>query len=318
MSKTQYNVFQQMQHTPVLIEEVIKFLKPESGGIYVDCTFGAGGYSREILRAGADRLIAFDRDQNVVPIADKFLLEYGPKFEFHNLPNSNIGGALNALAGQIDGIVYDIGVSSMQIDAPERGFSFQAEGPLDMRMDQREGISAYDVVNSYPEVELARVIYEYGDERKSRAIAREIVAARTVEPIETTTELVRVIQKAMGSYRDEINPATRTFQALRIEVNKELEQLKSSLQAAKNLLKIGGRMVVVSFHSGEDKIVKSLFNDWCGKKANLNKYLPASALNHATPEFKFLQKGIVIASEIEVKSNPRARSARLRAIEKLM
>jgi 16S rRNA (cytosine1402-N4)-methyltransferase len=222
------------------------------------------------------------------------------------------------MRGEIDGIVYDIGVSSMQIDTPSRGFSFQLEGPLDMRMDQRDGASAYDVVNNYPEAELARVIYEYGDERKSRMIAREIIAARNIKPVETTIELVRIIQKAVGSYRDEINPATRTFQALRIEVNKELEQLKSSLQAAKSLLRLGGRMVVVSFHSGEDKIVKSLFNDWCGKKANLNKYLPEQALDRVAPQFKFLQKSVVTASEVEVMNNPRARSARLRAIEKLI
>lgn len=305
-----------MQHKPVLIDEVIQFLEPKRGGVYVDCTFGAGGYSRQILEQGADKLIAFDRDESVAGIAKEFSKEYGPRFEFYNLPNSDIGGVLEGT--QVDGIVYDIGVSSMQIDTPSRGFSFQAEGPLDMRMDRREGLSAYDVVNNYPEVELARVIYEYGDERKSRSIAREIEAARAIQPIETTTELVRIIQKAVGSYRDEINPATRTFQALRIEVNKELEQLKSSLQSAKNLLKIGGRMVVVSFHSGEDKIVKSLFNDWCGKKANLNKYLPDVHMNNVAVQFKFLQKGIVIATEAEVKSNPRARSARLRAIEKLM
>ncbi len=307
-----------MQHNPVLIKEALSFLKPQKGEIYLDCTFGAGGYSKKILQTGVDKLIAFDRDLNVMQIAENFSQEYGSKFEFYNLPNSSIGMTLKALEGKIDGIVYDIGVSSMQIDNPARGFSFQHDGPLDMRMDQRDALSAYEVVNNYPEVELARVIYEYGDEKKSRYIARNIAAARAIKPIETTLELVHIIQKAVGFYKDEINPATRTFQALRIEINKELEELKTSLQAAKSLLKIGGRVVVVSFHSGEDKIIKALFNDWCGKKANSNKYLPNIVLNNAAPSFKFLQKGIVIADKTEVNSNPRARSARLRAVEKLM
>ncbi len=307
-----------MSHIPVLLDEVVKYLKPELGGIYVDCTFGAGGYSEKILQMGAGKLIAFDRDESVLPIAHKFAKKYGNKFEFHNVANSKIGEVLAPLSGKIDGIVYDIGVSSMQIDTAERGFSFQENGPLDMRMDRREGLSAYDVVNNYPEEELARVIYEYGDERKSRSIAREIVEARSIAPITTTVELVRLILKAVGFYKDDISPATRTFQALRIEVNKELEQLKNSLHAAKSLLKVEGRMVVVSFHSGEDKIVKSLFNDWCGKRSNLNKYLPEQKSDFQSPQFKFLHKGVIVASDAEVKANPRARSARLRAIEKLI
>ncbi|MDF3047543.1 MAG: S-adenosyl-methyltransferase MraW [Candidatus Midichloriaceae bacterium] len=305
-------------HIPVLIEEVLDFLNPDKGGLYVDCTFGAGGYSRRILEAGANKLIAIDRDVNVAATAEKFAQEYGNKFEFHNIANDKIGIALEGLSGTIDGIVYDIGVSSMQIDTPERGFSFQVDGPLDMRMDQRDNLSAYDVVNTYTQGELARIIYEYGDEQRSRSIAKQIVDARHEKPIETTLELVRIIQKAVGHYRDDINPATRTFQAIRIEVNKELDQLKASLHAAKSLLKVGGKIVVVSFHSGEDKIVKSLFNEWCGKKVNVNKYLPDKNLNSAPPQFKFLQKGIVIAEDNEIKTNPRARSARLRAIEKLI
>jgi 16S rRNA (cytosine1402-N4)-methyltransferase len=307
-----------MPHIPVLIEEVLEFLNPARGGIYLDCTFGAGGYSKRILEAGADKLIAVDRDVNVATTAEKFAQQYKSRFEFHNIANDKIGLALEKLQGTIDGIVYDIGVSSMQIDTPERGFSFQVDGPLDMRMDQRDTISAYDVVNTYTQGELARIIYEYGDEQRSRSIAKEIVDVRGEKPIETTLELVRIIQKAVGYYRDDINPATRTFQAIRIEVNKELDQLKTSLYAAKSLLKVGGRLVVVSFHSGEDKIVKILFNEWCGKKVNTNKYLPDPNLHPAPPQFKFLQKGIVIAEDNEIKTNPRARSARLRAIEKLI
>jgi 16S rRNA (cytosine1402-N4)-methyltransferase len=307
-----------MLHTPVLLKEVIEYLEPKNGGIYIDCTFGGGGYSANILQMGAAKLIAFDRDESVVPIAYEFAQKYGDRFQFYNLPNSQIGSVLNGISGSVDGIVYDIGVSSMQIDTPSRGFSFQKEGPLDMRMDQREGLSAYDVVNNYTEAELARIIYEYGDERKSRSIAREIIAARSISPIKTTTELTRIVLKAVNLYKDDINPATRTFQALRIEVNKELEQLKSSLHAAKSLLKVKGRMVVVSFHSGEDKIVKSLFNEWCGKKCNLNKYLPQLEPDFKSPEFKFLHKGVISASDEEVRVNPRARSAKLRAIEKLI
>ena len=310
--------FFMQQHLPVLLSEVIDCLNVGQGSIYLDCTFGAGGYTRKILEAGANKVIAFDRDTNVLAIAKQFEQEFGERFEFFNFSNDKIFDLLESnYMGKLAGIVYDLGVSSMQIDNGDRGFSFQQDGPLDMRMDQREEFSAYDIINNFPESELARIIYQYGDEKKSRAIAREIVAARENSPVNSTLELVKVVQKAVGYYRDDINPATRTFQALRIEVNKELEQLKSSLHQAKNLLSTDGRMVVVSFHSGEDKIVKSLFNDWCGKKSNLNRYFPIQNTDFLAPMFKFVHKGTIIAGKNEVNVNYRSRSAKLRAITKL-
>lgn len=294
----------------------MQYLAPQDGGMYIDCTFGAGGYTKSILSAADCKVHAFDRDPYVKRFADEIAQNYPGKIEFHNVENSEIESTLPEQVGLIDGIVYDLGVSSMQIDTAERGFSFQEDGPLDMRMNTTQQLTAEQIVNDFSETDIANIIYEFGDERKSRHIAHAIVKQREIERIKTTLELARIVQSVLKQGRSEINVATKTFQALRIYVNSELEQLKTSLQAAKSLLKIGGRLVVVSFHSGEDKIVKSLFNTWCGKISNTNKYLPQQSLNFIEPQFTFLNKGTVIATREEIVSNPRSRSARLRAIVK--
>ena len=305
-----------MAHIPVLLQEILHHLSPKDGGVYVDCTFGAGGYTRAILSAANCKVIAFDRDSNVQKFADSIAKDFPERFVFHNVENALIGEILENVAGTIDGIVYDLGVSSMQIDTAERGFSFQEDGPLDMRMDTLQTLTAEHIVNEFSETEIANIIYQFGDERKSRVIARAIIDYRQNQRITKTLELARIVQSVLKQGRSEINVATKTFQALRIYVNSELDQLKISLQSAKTLLKIGGRLVAVSFHSGEDKIVKSMFNSWCGKISNINKYLPQQDLNFVESQFTFLNKGTVIATNEEVMSNPRSRSARLRAIVK--
>lgn len=305
-----------MAHIPVLLQEILHHLSPKDGGVYVDCTFGAGGYTRAILSAANCKVIAFDRDSNVQKFADSIAKDFPERFVFHNVENALIGEILENVAGTIDGIVYDLGVSSMQIDTAERGFSFQEDGPLDMRMDTLQTLTAEHIVNEFSEAEIANIIYQFGDERKSRVIAHAIIDYRQNQRITKTMELARIVQSVLKQGRSEINVATKTFQALRIYVNSELDQLKISLQSAKTLLKIGGRLVVVSFHSGEDKIVKSMFNSWCGKISNINKYLPQQDLNFVESQFTFLNKGTVIATNEEVMSNPRSRSARLRAIVK--
>lgn len=305
-----------MAHIPVLLQEILHHLAPKDGGVYVDCTFGAGGYTRAILSAANCKVIAFDRDSNVQKFADSVAKDFPDRFTFHNVENARVGEVLESAAGTIDGIVYDLGVSSMQIDTAERGFSFQEDGPLDMRMDTSQTLTAEHIVNEFSETEIANIIYQFGDERKSRVIARAIINYRQNQRITKTLELAKIVQSVLRQGRSEINVATKTFQALRIYVNSELDQLKISLQSAKTLLKIGGRLVVVSFHSGEDKIVKSMFNSWCGKISNINKYLPQQDLNFVESQFTFLNKGTVIATNEEVMSNPRSRSARLRAIVK--
>ena len=305
-----------MSHIPVLLQEVIKYLNPNKDGIYVDMTFGAGGYSHAILESGVKKVIAFDRDTNVLNIADEFKQKYKDKFEFFCASNDMIGDFLESYRGKIAGFVYDLGVSSMQIDHPDRGFSFQQDGPLDMRMNQEQILSAFEIINNYSEDEIANIIYEFGDERKSRLIAKQIVIHRKLNPIATTMQLAQIIHNVLGSQKNATNPATKTFQAIRIAVNDELSGLKKSLLQAKILLGIKGKIVVVSFHSGEDKIVKSVFNDWCGKKANFNRYLPQLNNDKVEAEFKLLLKGTIIATKDEVSKNVRARSAKLRVIEK--
>ena len=301
------------QHVPVLLEESLNFLNVRAGGVVVDATLGFGGHSLAIAkRLGAKgRLIAFDRDEQAMELAKARLAglaeEMGadmPSVEFVARPFSEIAEVV--LPGTLDGLLADFGVSSMQLDEAHRGFSFRADGPLDMRMDTRRGLTAEQVVNQADEEDLANLIYEFGEERRSRRIARAIVRAR---PITTTAELARVVSAVAPPIKGEkIHPATRTFQALRIRVNDELGEIQSLLQSvsgnvsgsAGSLLKPGGRVVMISFHSLEDRMVKDSFRE--SAKAGV---------------LEILTKKPVMAQEQEAMRNPRSRSAKLRAAEKI-
>lgn len=297
-------------HIPVLLDEVIAALAPAPGALIVDATFGAGGYTRALLDAGAT-VHAFDRDPDAIAAGQAWAetRTQPPRLVLHPRRFSEMVSALTeAGVAQVDGIAMDIGVSSMQLDQAGRGFAFAADGPLDMRMGQ-EGPSAADFVNSASEAEIADVLFRYGEERQSRRVARAIVAAR---PLSTTGQLATVVRKALG-YRPGLpkDPATRTFQAIRIHVNAELDELRAGLAAAERLLRSGGRLAVVSFHSLEDRIVKQFLREASGVLANASRHLPVVAAA-SQPTFAQVAKA-VRPSEAEVARNPRARSAILRA-----
>ena len=283
-------------HTPVLLREVVDQLRPRSRGLYVDATVGGGGHATEILRASVPdgQLIGLDRDDEALAASRERLNEWGTRSQ---LVRANFGELEEALMSvgvtAVDGIVFDLGVSARQFDEPSRGFSFQQEGPLDMRMDRSQGVTAREVLHTASEKDLADIFYLYGEERRSRFIAKRIVAARRRAPIETTTQLADLI----GPRRGKIHPATRVFQALRIYVNDELGNLKRGLEAATRVLRTGGRVVVISFHSLEDRIVKRYFKE--------------------TPALHIITRKPVTATEEEIEQNPRARSAKLRVAEKL-
>lgn len=301
-------------HFPVMLPEVLSVLSPKDGEVYVDGTFGAGGYTRAFLESANCTVIAIDRDPAAVSRADALKAEFGDRLIF--VPGK-FGDALELVnaAGfkQIDGFVLDVGVSSMQFDEAQRGFSFRFDAPLDMRMDTSSGITAADIINTYEEEDLANLIYQYGDERKSRYIARRVIEERVTAPIETTLRLANMIRDVVfKSPKDKIDPATRTFQALRIAVNDELGELERGLRAAEQLLKEGGRLIVVSFHSLEEGIVKSFLYERAGKTPNASKYLPLAAVP-ADPSFILSPKKPLDPSESEIQQNARSRSARLRA-----
>jgi 16S rRNA (cytosine1402-N4)-methyltransferase len=275
-------------HEPVMVAEVLRFL--DGASTVIDATLGAGGHAEALLTAGVDRVIGLDRDPEAIEFATRRLAGFGERFtavqtRFSQLPAEN----------RVDGVLYDLGVSSMQLDRPERGFSYRADGPLDMRMgpdDER----AMDVVNEGSEEELARIVFEYGEERRSRRVASAIVRARSRAPIRTTDELARVVASALGARRGGPHPARRTFQALRIAVNRELEELSASLPRAVEALAPGGRVVAISYHSLEDRIVKRFVN---GRE-----------------DLEALTKKPLTPSAEEAARNPRARSAKLRAAER--
>jgi 16S rRNA (cytosine1402-N4)-methyltransferase len=293
-------------HSPVLLDEVIAGLAPRSGETHVDGTFGAGGYTRAILATGAN-VIAFDRDPDAIAEGQALVAANEGRLQLVPDVYSRMGEAL-AERGipQVDGVTLDVGVSSMQLDRADRGFSFQADGPLDMRMGQ-SGMSAADFVNEADEAEIADVLFHFGEERQSRRVARAIVAAR---PITRTGELAQVVRRALG-YRDhdKKDPATRTFQAIRIHVNRELGELEDGLAAAEASLAPGGRLAVVSFHSLEDRIVKRFLQDRSGSTPSGSRHLPEIA--RRTPSFEAVAKP-VRAGEAELARNPRSRSATLR------
>ena len=297
-------------HVPVMLPEVLSALAPRDGAVYVDGTFGAGGYTRGILAAADCRVIAIDRDPSAIRDGQAMVDALAPRLSLREGRFAD----MEALVGDqhIDGVVLDIGVSSMQIDEAARGFSFLRDGPLDMRMAQ-SGSSAADAVNTLPQEALSNIIYVFGEEPKARAIARAIVEARKAAPITTTHGLVKAIERATGRPRpDKIHPATRTFQALRIHVNGELDELVEALHAAERMLPEGGRLVVVTFHSLEDRIVKRFFTSRAGKLPSGSRHLP-DAVKGPEPSFTLAFKGHLGASDAEARANPRARSAKLRA-----
>jgi 16S rRNA (cytosine1402-N4)-methyltransferase len=305
------------RHIPVLLSEVLATLRPQDGETYIDATFGAGGYARAILEAADCRLIALDRDPDAILAGQQLVEEFAPRLTLVNEPFGNLRAISETLGVEAaDGIVLDLGVSSMQLDEAERGFSFQSDGPLDMRMS-RSGLSAADVVNTYEEEELADIIYELGDERRSRAIARAIVAKRAEAPFERTRELADLVSRVFRGRKDDgRHPATRTFQALRIHVNDELGELERALVAAEQLLKPGGRLVVVTFHSLEDRIAKRFLQARSGKETHASRHLPPDSSPAASPSFRIVNSRPLTPSKGEVDVNPRARSARLRAGER--
>jgi 16S rRNA (cytosine1402-N4)-methyltransferase len=301
------------RHIPVLLSEVIESLSPRDGEIFVDATFGAGGYSQALLKAADCRVIAIDRDPSAIAGAQSLSAEFPGRLSISEAPFSE----LDAIAEEqgftrVDGVVLDIGVSSMQLNEPQRGFSFQADGPLDMRMSLK-GPTAADVVNGLGEEELANILYVYGEERRSRAIARAIVKARTDAPFATTRSLADLVARVLGGRKEDgRNPATRTFQALRIYVNDELSELAQGLSAAERCLKPGGRLVVVTFHSLEDRIVKRFFTSRAGKEIGTSRHLPEQSLKSKLPSFRIVNSRPLTPSKGELEVNPRARSARAR------
>ncbi len=304
------------RHNPVMRDEMLNAIAARDGEVIVDGTFGAGGYSRALLESAKCKVIAFDRDPNVEILADALAREFSPgHFLFFA---SRFGAMLEVLeeAGitKVDAIVLDVGVSSMQIDDADRGFSFSKNAALDMRMSQ-SGVSAADVVNQYPEADLTRILYEYGEEKDAKRIARAIIAARSIEPITMTQQLATIVSGAVrGAGKMKIHPATRTFQALRIEVNQELAELEAALKAAEQLLKPGGRLVVISFHSLEDRIVKQFMLSRSEYAQTASRHSPQALLAQTAPAaiFKLTPRQAITPSEQEVRLNPRARSAKLR------
>ena len=298
------------RHVPVLLREVLEQLQPREGGSYVDATFGAGGYSRAILETSGTRVIGIDRDRTAIAGGFDLVEQAGGRL---TLVEDRFSHLADICAAQgldtVDGVVMDVGVSSMQLDQAGRGFSFRLDGPLDMRMGS-SGASAADVVARAGETELADIIYLFGEERHSRGVARAIVAARKEAPIATTRALADIVARTVRSKPGDIHPATRTFQALRIFVNEELDELQEALEAAERVLKPGGRLVVVSFHSLEDRIVKNFFSQR-SKTGGGSRHLPEVA--QVAPSFKLLTRRPLVAGDDETAANPRARSAKLRA-----
>jgi 16S rRNA (cytosine1402-N4)-methyltransferase len=301
------------RHIPVLLHRVVDLLSVRSGGLYIDATFGDGGYTRAILAAADCRVIGIDRDQRAIALGADLVTAAGGRLDLVEERFSALAHLVreSVFAGA-DGVVFDLGVSSMQLEAAERGFSFRKDGPLDMRMD-RHGASAADVVAQASERELAAIIATLGEERQARAVARAIVRARSKGPIATTGALAEIVRRIVRTRPGAIDPATRTFQALRIFVNDELSELAAGLAAAERVLKPSGRLVVVTFHSLEDRIVKTFLNERARMRGG-SRHRPEVA--RAAPTFRLLTRKPLMPDEAEIAANPRARSAKLRAAER--
>ncbi len=306
-----------MSHVPVMLPEVIGILGPRADGRYLDGTFGGGGYTQAILEAEPCTVWAIDRDPEAIARGASLAARFGDRL---HLLHGQFGNMLDLLAEhgitELDGVVLDLGVSSFQLDDPARGFSFRGDGPLDMRMG-RSGPTAADLVNTLPERELADVLFQLGEERASRRIARAIVAARKEAPIATTARLAEIIRSVVPPDRSGIDPATRSFQALRIRVNDELGEIERALTQAGSLLAPGGRLVVVSFHSLEDRIVKRFMGDAAGRSPAPSRHDPRGLSSRPAPRFRLLTPRALRPGRAETSANPRARSARLRAVERI-
>jgi 16S rRNA (cytosine1402-N4)-methyltransferase len=302
------------RHIPVMLPDVLDALQPKPRETYIDGTFGAGGYTRAILETADCRVVAFDRDPTAIAAGAALVEAFAPRLTLLHRPFGEMAEAIQEIGVEaVDGIVLDIGVSSMQIDQAERGFSFQSDGPLDMRMSC-EGPSAADVVNGFEEEQIADIIYEYGEERRSRAIARAIVKARAIAPLTRTKDLADLVLRVFhGRKEDGRHPATRTFQGLRIFVNDELGELERALGAAEKILRPGGRLVLVTFHSLEDRIVKRFLAERSGKMDQGSRYLPQKNIQVSPPSFRLVNSRPLTPQKGELDVNPRARSARLRA-----
>lgn len=304
-------------HAPVLLKEMLDWMAPKDRGIYIDGTFGAGGYSRAILKAANCHVFAIDRDPSTREFAQALEQEFPDRFVWI-LGNFSDMCSLVAShgVGEVDGVVLDLGVSSMQLDQPQRGFSFRGDGPLDMRMS-KAGVSAADVIHSASETELADILYYYGEEKAARRIAKAIVAARAQAPIASTKQLADIIRSTLGHKGEKTDPATRSFQALRIHVNQEFEAIESGLKQAERLLAPGGRLVVVSFHSLEDRLVKRFYHSRCGRLGEHSRHLPSAQKASGAPHFFLPKPEKRIASDAELAENPRARSATMRMMVRL-
>ncbi len=302
-------------HKPVLLDEVMEALAPHDGGVYVDGTFGAGGYSHTILEAADCTVWAIDRDPDAIAAGAAMAEEFGDRLEFI----TGCFGDMDKLLAErgvtrVDGVTFDLGVSSMQLDQPERGFSFRYNGPLDMRMDGEHGDrpSAADVVNAMREKELADIIYQFGGERRSRQVAKAIIEARRDSPITRTFQLAEIIRSVVGRSRDGLDPATRTFQALRIHINDEIGELGRGLAAAEKILAPGGVLAAVSFHSLEDRLVKDFLKQRSGASPRPSRHRPEAVDSGPAPSFTIPSKGVAQPGKEELKANPRARSGRMR------
>jgi 16S rRNA (cytosine1402-N4)-methyltransferase len=307
----------EFSHIPVLREEAVQTLQSHDGGVYLDGTFGGGGYARAILDSADCTLVAIDRDPAAVARAQEFGAAYPDRFSICEGRISNLAALLEAVGvTALDGAVFDLGVSSYQIDDPARGFSFRHDGPLDMQMGSG-GKNAAQIVNLCPESELADILYEYGDEKASRKIAKAIVERRKVQKFETTSDLAGVIRSVVRPDKSGIDPATRSFQALRIAVNEELSDIEAALAQASLMLKPGGRLVVVSFHSLEDRIVKNFFSKAAGREPGASRHDPAGYAQPEAAKFALVTRKALVPGQAEMRANPRARSAKLRVMERL-
>ena len=300
-----------LPHQPVMLDEVLASLQPKDNALYIDATFGRGGYTRAILNSADCNVMAIDRDPDAIAAGQSLVNEMNGRFSLKEGPFSALAEIAQAEGHEkVDGIVFDLGLSSPQLDEAERGFSFRHDGPLDMRME-KSGADAADFVNSADEAEIAHVIWMYGEERASRRIARAIVKARQEAPITRTKELAKLVHSVMPRPKPgQIDPATRTFQGIRIHVNGELDEIEAAMTAAEKMLKPDGRLVVVSFHSLEDRIIKTFMLKRSGQGPRPSRHLPD--IKMAPASFSLPSRKPVLPSEAETEQNPRARSAKLR------
>jgi 16S rRNA (cytosine1402-N4)-methyltransferase len=305
-------------HVSVLVREVVELLCPQPGKRYLDGTLGGGGHSEELLRLSSPdgEVLGLDRDADALEAARERLRRFDRRLIVRQASFADAGGILREIGWQrVDGVVLDLGISSHQIDSPERGFSFRAEARLDMRMDRQQSLDAEQIVNTFPQGELERIFRDYGEEPRARRLARAIVDQRKTQPIKSTSELVRLVERVAGAGRREHHPATQVFQALRITVNQELQHLERFLQNGYETLRPAGRMAIISFHSLEDRMVKTAFRKW-----NRGCVCPPRVLRCRcgwSQKAKLLTKKPIVPSAAEIGSNPRARSAKLRAVERI-